>query len=149
MEQDEGIAVEQENVALREEMLRFNVITDTDDKIPVLSLLVQRKMVVPVHGGMEDPDEWPLFATLYKHEKGKELHVFTSVLHIPESCDAPGVVFYPLVDLLDDAMKHGIRMLLIDPKTPHGVGFVIDEEGPQLFRLGYIEDNMDDLLRET
>ncbi len=154
MEDDENFEaeskeVEQDNVALRAEMLRFNVITDTEDRYALASLLVTRKVVVPVYGGQEDPEEWPTFATLYKREKEVELHVFTSVLNIPETCDAPGVVYYPLADLVGDAQKHGVTLLLIDPKTPHGVGFLLSENGrPHLFRLAWIEDNMDDLLRE-
>lgn len=139
----EGEEVERANVTLRHEMLRYNTITDTDDRYAVLCALMDpvRKMVVPVHLDRDDPDAKPRFASMFKHDKGVELHVYTSVLFIPEACTAETVSFYPFNKLMMDVLEdREVRIFLIDPGTDHGVGFLIDEEGPALFRLKRAED---------
>ena len=141
--EDEGAIVELANVALREEMLRFNVLNDTNDRYPVLRLLTDpdRKLVVPVHLDPNDPGAMPRFASMFKHDKGVELHVYTSVMFIPEACPADTVMFYPFNSLVMDVWQDGeVKIFLIDPGTEHGVGFLIDEEGPNMFRLKRAED---------
>ena len=140
---DEGTQVELANVELRQAMLRYNAITDSEDPTELAMLLAQedRKMIVPVHRDANDPDGFPEYGSMFKHEKGVDLHVYTSVLRIPESCDAQDVTFYPFLDLIDDLMERGDMCVLhIDPGTDHAVGFHFYLGTPRMFRLKYVEE---------
>ncbi|MEO8588534.1 MAG: hypothetical protein ABI432_04130 [Flavobacteriales bacterium] len=140
---DEGEAVERANVELREEMLRYNVITDSDDRYALAHLLIKedRKMIVPVYIDENDPDGLPLFATMYKHEKAVELHVYTSCLYIPPECPAENVSFYPFLDLLDGILANGeVSIMRIDSGSEHGVGVFFKDGELRIFRLKRMED---------
>ncbi len=138
---NESEEVERANVVLREEMLRYNVITDTDDKYPVMQKLAKSKMLVPVHEDEADPDALPSYGTLYGDDKGKQLFVYTSVLLIPADCPAQGVSFIPFLELVVHLYDQGdIKAIRIDPGTNHGVGILFEKDGPVLFRLKRVED---------
>ena len=142
----EGEAVELANEKLREEMLRYNLITDTNDRYDLAMALMEpeRKVIVPTYPDPIDPDGMPTFGTMYKHKKGIELYVYTSVTLIPESCDAPDVMFYPLTDLVASLMADGeVSILRIDPGTEHGVGMLFENGRPSLFRLKRVEDHLE------
>ena len=87
----EGEEIERANMVLREEMLRYNVITDAVDPFDMMLVMVQSKMLLPVIADPEDPEGLPLYATLYKHEKGVELYVYTTAQLIPPSVEADSV----------------------------------------------------------
>ena len=83
----------------------------------------------------------PRFGTMYKHDRGIELHVFTSITLVPKTCEAPGIVFYPFVDLNMDIMAKGeVSVLRVDPGTDHGVGFLFKSGKPSMFRLKRMEE---------
>ncbi|MEO7081620.1 MAG: hypothetical protein ABIY71_08835 [Flavobacteriales bacterium] len=148
-DRSESEQVELANVALREEMLRYNVITDSADKYALVRKLALCKVLVPVFPNTEDADEMPIFGTLYKHDKGVELYVYTSVTLIPDTCEAPVVVFYPIVDLIKDIITQGeITVLRVDPGTDHGVGFLFKNGQPAMFRLKRMEDMLQQQARE-
>jgi hypothetical protein len=144
---EEGMHVEKDNVAIREAMLLYNTITDSEDKWGLMLRFMEAgtKVLVPVYEDEDDPDGLPEFGSMYKHEKGVELHVFTTVTLIPEEIDAPGVCFYTLWELLRDAAAAGeVDIIRMDPGTPHGVGFYFEAGVPNMFRLPRVEA----LLRE-
>lgn len=142
-DREEAAGIESDNVALRKEMLRYNVITDGHDRYMLGRMLAVSKMLVPVFENKADPDAKPQFGTMYKHEKGIELHVFTSVTLVPETCEAQGIVFYPFATLLSDMIADGkVTAMRVDPGTDHGVGFLITDGKPTMFRLKRIEDRM-------
>ena len=126
-------------------MLRYNLISDSVDPYPVARMLIQpdRKVIVPVYINSEDPDGPPEYGSLYKHEKGVELLVFTSVMLIPEDNEAPGVCFCPMMDLMESILEEGeVTVIRIDPGTDHGVGFLIKNGKPSMFRLKGVEEYM-------
>ena len=143
IDEDGSDEVELKNVALREEMLRYNVITDSEDKYTLARQLAVCKVLVPVFPNEEDADGMPLFGSMYEHDKGIELHVYTSVTLIPDSCDAPDVMFYPFAELLLDIIdKSDVTVLRVDPETDHGVGFLFKDGKPTMFGLRRMEDLM-------
>lgn len=148
-DREEADGIEAANVALRKEMLRYNVITDGHDRYMLGRMLALSKMLVPVVENKADPEAKPQFGTMYKHEKGIELHVFTSITLVPEACAAEGIVFYPFADLLADMIAAGkVTVLRVDTGTDHGVGFVIKGGKPSMFRLKRIEDRLAKLARD-
>ncbi len=133
--------VERENVELRKEMLRYALITDTEDKFELVLRLVRSKLLVPVIEDGSDPDDPYAYATMYEGEKGKQLFVYTSVLLIPEECGFTGASFVPFVNLLQHLEECGdVNVLRIDSGAEHGVGILLDKDGPQAFRLKRVED---------
>lgn len=139
---EEGQQTEKDNVELRKEMLRYNLITDHDDKYTLVKALFTATVVVPTVPN-DDPDGMPLFGSMFKHSNSVELHVFTSAGSIPESNASPDVVYYPFAELMDDILADGeVTMVRIDPGTDHGVGIMIKDGQPHLFRQKRVEDYM-------
>lgn len=135
---DEGAQVERDNIAIRQAMLLYNSVTDSEDKYTLVHTFAMSntKVVVPVNVDEDEPEGMHYFATIYKHEKATELHVYTSATLIPETCEAQLVHLMPLVDLLMDLKDDGdVDIVHLDPGTPHGVGFYLSGEKPQMFRL--------------
>lgn len=125
-EEEEGTVVELANVALREEMLRFSEQPANADRTPLVMMLMAtgRKVLVPVHRSEVITETMPLFGSMFKHEDGNtvELHVYTSVLQIPVTCEAQDVCFYPIAELFTDIFENGgVEILRIDPDTEHAV----------------------------
>jgi hypothetical protein len=140
-EMDEGAQVELDSIAIRQAMLLYNTVTDSEDNYTLVRTFAvsNTKVVVPVHVDEDEP-EMPYFATLYKHEKATELHVYTSATLIPETCESELVNLMPLVDLLMDLKDDGdVDIVHVDPGTPHGVGFFLSGDRPQMFRLPLAE----------
>ena len=122
-EDNEGREVELANVELREEMLRFCKQPDANRvTLGMLLLTTGKKAVVPVRRSELVSAKRLMFGSLFKAGNRLELFVYTSVLHIPVSCETDDVCFYPFMDLFTDIAEHGdVEILRIDPGTPHAL----------------------------
>ncbi|QQR84893.1 MAG: hypothetical protein IPJ76_09680 [Flavobacteriales bacterium] len=140
---DQDMQAEKANVELRKVMLRFNLITDDEDRYPLAKALFAAKVVVPLLQNEDDPDGLPFYGSMFKHANGVEFHVYTSVQFIPERITAPDVSYYPFVELMENILADSaVTMVRIDPGTDHGVGILIENGQPFLFRQKRVEDYM-------
>ncbi|MEZ4791550.1 MAG: hypothetical protein R2811_16245 [Flavobacteriales bacterium] len=128
--------VEQDNRLLRAAMLRYTDTETSDHRDQLKDLLTTAQLMIPITRGAEGRNRVPEFGTMYNCEKGAELHVFTSVLMIPDSCSAEEVLFCPF-RLLNHSLiaDGGVGILRLDPGSDHGVGFLFRPGGQQMFAL--------------
>jgi hypothetical protein len=141
----ETVETEKANALLREEMLRFNRNTDKDDRLRLALLLTNPscKVMVPVRAEDEEQGTPQQYVSMYKRDTTLELHLYTSITLIPDVVQAPHVSIRPMNEVMAEAVDHcGVTLVLLDPGPPHGVGFMVTNGAPRMFRLKAMEDQM-------